>query len=113
MRALLSFTCYRRPIEPPTPIPNEPPICTQVSVPSTLKNPGPYAAQELPELFPFAGSIFSSPRFADLFDNLFDNLAEPDDCAIAGQASSAASATKRKQLRIMPVFYRGQREGAT
>jgi ethanolamine utilization protein EutA (predicted chaperonin) len=58
-------------------------------------------------LFPFAGGIFPSLDLGNLFGGLFRGLAEPDDCAIAGQASSAASATRRRELRIMPASIAG------
>ncbi len=45
--------------EPPIPMPMPPPIFTQVSVPSTLTKPAPYAAQELPARAPLVGSSLS------------------------------------------------------
>jgi hypothetical protein len=41
-----------------------PPIFTQVSVPSILTKPGPYAAQELTDVAPFKGRVFTG--FADV-----------------------------------------------
>jgi len=51
-------------LELPTPMLTAPPIFTQVSVPSTLTKPGPYAAQALLLAARLAGSCLSG--FADL-----------------------------------------------
>ena len=49
----------RPPLEVPAPMPTAPPIFMQVSVPSTLTKPGPYAAQVLLAPAPFNGSCLA------------------------------------------------------
>ena len=89
---------YRTPLEPPTPMLTAPPIFTQVSVPSTLTNPGPNAAHELPAAAPFSGSSLPVPVGLSGFRWL--------DCsANASEAgSSAATATIARRVFRIPPF---------
>jgi hypothetical protein len=75
-----------------------PPSFTQVSVPSTLTKPGPYAAQELLVPARFPGS--SLPEFADLSG--FWLL--PDGPASAAEAGSTAMTMARRVFRIPPFI---------
>ncbi len=80
-------------------MPIEPPICTQVSVPSSLTNPGPKAAQELIVAGLFIGSTL--PELGD-----FDGFGEVDDCAIAGEANSEAMTRTKRRIRMWRLVSR-------
>ena len=74
-----------------------PPIFTQVSVPSTLTNPGPNAAHELPAAAPFSGSNLPVPAGLSGFRWL--------DCsASAIEAGSSATATIARRVFRIPPF---------
>jgi hypothetical protein len=88
----------RQPLELPTPTLTAPPIFTQVSVPSTLAKPGPYAAQVLPVLAPLVASSLLEVVGLSAFGRL-------DGSANTIEAGSSATTIKRRVLRIRP-FYR-------
>src|SRR6266852_8708155 len=88
---------YRTPLEPPTPMLTAPPIFTQVSVPSTLTNPGPNAAHELPAAAPFSGSSLPVPAGLSGFRSLGCS-------ASAIEAGSSAAATIARRMFRIPPF---------
>src|SRR5882724_8975082 len=102
---------YRTPLEPPTPILTAPPIFTQVSVPSTLTNPGPNAAHEWPAAAPrqrsqggcFASRLFIACHPLLLPDELdADRLsAAPDH--FAGSAGPCVACERQPQFRWQHV----------
>jgi hypothetical protein len=87
----------RQPPEPelPTPMLTAPPIFTQVSVPSTLTKPGPYAAQALPLAARLTGSCLSG--FADL-----SGIWPLGGSTSADEAGSNAMRIARRVFRIPP-----------
>src|SRR3981189_1970963 len=74
-----------------------PPIFTQVSVPSTLTNPGPNAAHELPEAAPFSGSNLPVPAG-------FAGFRWLDCSASAIEAGRSATATIARRVFRIPPF---------
>ena len=98
----------RPPLEVPTPMATLPPIWTQVSLPSTLTKPSPYAAQALPAPAPFNGSC--RPEVAGLSRLLTAG------CLGHGGRGRPHREGDRKQDVSHPVFYcvrRGKATGRT
>jgi hypothetical protein len=94
-----SVAVQRVPLEPPAPMPTAPPIFTQVSVPSTLANPGPEAAHALPEPVRFTGT--SLPDIAGL-----SGLRAADGSATTCEPGTAAIMIAKRMFRIPPFIAR-------
>ena len=79
-----------------------PPIFTQVSLPSSLTKPTPYAAQEFADDAPFIGKVLWNVLGKVLLDRAgSENVGALDDCAIAQDVANETVVTTRIQLRMV------------